>query len=150
MYLDLALFFSLRWVSQFGTADSIFSPQGAPSFPLVLDWMSAIRVAIGEAIKVHPTSGVPTKISADEGAALVTSASVDDSIRTDADEPLLLAGWLKLQDVVEVTPTDTGKVPQVGKLVVLNRQRAVVEVETSEGKCRVHVPRLGFSIAKKK
>lgn len=133
-----------------GTADSIFKPSGDPSFPLTFSWMDQIRVAISEGIKSHPTQGIPAQISDKEAASLIYSVAPIEA-KVDSEEPLLVTGWLKLGDEVEVTPTDNGKVPQKGKLVGLNRQRVVVEVVGEEGKsARVHAPRLGFSVHKVK
>ncbi|ORY57405.1 hypothetical protein BCR35DRAFT_355500 [Leucosporidium creatinivorum] len=150
-YLDISLYHKLNWLSSMGTADSIFKPTTAPSFPLTFSWMDLIRVAISEAIRSHPTQGIPSQISDQEAASLIYSSAPNGSPKVDSEEPLLVAGWLKLGDEVEVTPTDTGKVPQKGKLVGLDRQRVVIEVVGEEGKAaRVHAPRLGFSVQKVK
>lgn len=150
-YLDISIYHKLNWLSNMGTADSIFKPTGEPSFPLTFSWMDQIRVAISEAIKSHPTQGIPTQISDTEAAASLIYSVAPIEAKVDSEEPLLVAGWLKLGDEVEVTPTDTGKVPQKGKLVGLDRQRVVIEVVGEEGKsARVHAPRLGFSVQKVK
>lgn len=66
-------------------------------------------------------------------------------------EPLLVAGWFKLGDIVEVTPDDTGRVPQRGTLVSINSQRIVLRVVGVDGGCVLcHFPRLGFGIGKAK
>lgn len=134
-----------------GTADSIFKPTDEPSFPLTFGWMDQLRVAISDAIKAHPTKGIPTQVTDKEAASLVYSSALAAPPKVDSQEPLLVAGWLKLGDEVEVTPTDNGKIPQKGKLVGLDRQRVVIEVVGEEGKtARVHAPRLGFSVQKVK
>jgi hypothetical protein len=133
-----------------GTADSIFKPTGEASFPLTFAWMDQLRVAISEGIKSHPSQGIPKQISDKEAASLIYSVSPIEA-RVDSAEPLLVAGWLKLGDEVEITPTDVGKVPQKGKLVGLDTQRVVIEVVGEEGKtARVHAPRMGFSVQKVK
>lgn len=71
------------------------------------------------------------------------------STSVDEQEPLLVAGWLKIGDEVEVTPTDTGKVPQRGTLVGLNSERVSLDVQGEQGaKVRVHAPRHGFDVKK--
>lgn len=72
------------------------------------------------------------------------------AVVVDEKEPVLksagLGGSLALGEKVAITPDDTGKVAQQGTLVGINAERVVVEVTTKDGKCRVHAPRLGFSV----
>ena len=112
--------------------------------------MRHLRTVISDAAKLHPTRGKPTIVSVEEANEIVLSSAPNDKlVRTDADEPLLVAKWLKVGDMVQVTPTDNGKVPQKGKLLGLDTQRVVIEVVGREGRpCRVHAPRLGFSVHK--
>lgn len=72
---------------------------------------------------------------------------------SDVKEPLLASngGFFSLGKAVQVTPDDSGRVPQKGKLVALNTERSVLEVANAEGKLvRVHFPRLGFGIGKER
>lgn len=150
-YLDLSLFFQIRWVEGFGTAKSLYSELSS-TFPLVEAWFAALKAAVDEAQQSAPKEAVtPTKISEDEAAKLIHAIATDEQATSvDDKEPLLVASWFKLGDTVEVTPTDTGKVPQQGTLIGLNKEQVVVEVVgKSGGKVRVHAPRLGFSVQKK-
>lgn len=84
-------------------------------------------------------------------AARLIHAAQPISIVSDQQEPLFhstgLGGWLSLGSNVEVTPDDSGRVPQKGQLIALNPERTVIEVTSSQGtKARVHFPRLGFAV----
>ena len=49
--------------------------------------------------------------------------------------------------LVKVAPEDTGRnFPTTGKLIGLNREEVVVEVQGSQGFVKCHFPRLGFII----
>lgn len=137
-------------MTSFGTADSIFKPQADSPFPLTLAWLEHIRSALQQAKESHPQQGKPELISADEAARRVLAARPEpSSTSVDEQEPLLVAGWLKIGDEVEVTPTDTGKVPQRGTLVGLNSERVSLDVQGEQGaKVRVHAPRHGFDVKK--
>lgn len=147
-YLDLSLFFSLNWVSLFPTTP----PTLFDSYPLLKTWLSSIRSAISLAKRSHPSldaSGKPTLLAASDAAALIhRSVPNEVEAKKNDEEPLLVArgGWLEVGGEVEVTPDDTGKVPQRGVLVALNAEQVVLEVRGEGGVCRVHAPRLGFTI----
>lgn len=90
-----------------------------------------------------------TEISGDEAADLIWGASkggAGHGAEADAEEPLLVAGYLKLGQMVKVTPTDTGKVSQEGVLAELNAKQSVLKVETEGGVVFVHAPRLAFEV----
>ena len=91
--------------------------------------------------------------AATPGPAEVTSMlkSTEMTSMTNLTEPLLVAGWFKLGDIVDVTPDDTGRVPQRGSLVSINSQRIVLRVVGESGSSVLcHFPRLGFGIGKAK
>ena len=49
--------------------------------------------------------------------------------------------------LLRVAADDNGKVPQKGRLIALNAEQAVLEVVSAAGKtCRVHAPRMGFTV----
>jgi hypothetical protein len=150
-YLDLSLYFSLAWMQGFGTASSLYTED---QFPLLLNWIAAIRSAIVVAKKTAPNVGVPPKISSSDASRLIHAASPIVA-KSDPKEPLLVSagvgGWLKLGDKVEVAPNDTGMKPaQRGTLVGLDAQRVSIEVKVGGGSCRVHAPRLGFTVGVEK
>lgn len=98
------------------------------------------------------TAPKPVYLDAPAAAARIHAATATDVARYhDAQEPLLkstgLGGWLALNEVVDITPDDTGRIPQRGTLVALGRERAVIDVVSQGGQVRVHFPRLGFVIA---
>ncbi|SCV67284.1 BQ2448_5930 [Microbotryum intermedium] len=150
-YLDISLYFSLNWVSGFGTADSIFKPASgtSPDFPLTFAWMALVKSAVKEA-----TSTAPGKksLSPEEAATSITSSPASMTITVDEKDPLLVAKWFGIGDLVEITPNDVGKVPQKGKLVGLDKVKVSLEVKAKggKGKCTVHAPRLGFDVKKVK
>ncbi|KAL8278052.1 hypothetical protein RQP46_009512 [Phenoliferia psychrophenolica] len=142
-YLDLTLSFTLNWVASFRTAPHLFD-----SFPLVAAWLARLSSAVKAATASHPTKGVPNKMSAEDAAKIVHGSKPDQGeCVADAGEPLLREKWLSLGAMVDVTPDDNGKVPQKGRLVGLNAEQAVLEVVGAGGKtCRVHAPRMGFTV----
>jgi hypothetical protein len=92
-------------------------------------------------------------IPSHEAAQLIHS-SIPIPLVLDPLEPLLVqnGGWLMIDQEVEVTPDDSGRIPQKGILVALNPERSVLQVSNVKGdRVRVHFPRLGFgvSVAKK-
>ncbi|SCZ96410.1 BZ3500_MvSof-1268-A1-R1_Chr8-2g10175 [Microbotryum saponariae] len=170
-YLDISLYFSLNWVSGmscillecwklfgvlnaaritgFGTADSIFKPASgtSPDFPLTFAWMTLIKSAVEDA-----TSTAPGKkhLSPEDAVTSITSSPASKTITVDEWDPLLVAKWFAIGDLVEITPNDVGKVPQKGKLVGLDKVKVSLEVQAEGGKgtCTVHAPRLGFDVKK--
>ncbi|KDE03645.1 hypothetical protein MVLG_05895 [Microbotryum lychnidis-dioicae p1A1 Lamole] len=148
-YLDISLYFSLNWVSGFGTADSIFKPASgtSPDFPLTFAWMTLVKSAVKDA-----TSTAPGKISLnpEDAVTSITSSPASKTITVDERDPLLVAKWFAIGDLVEITPNDVGKVPQKGKLVGLDKVKVSLEVQVEGGKgmCTVHAPRLGFDVKK--
>lgn len=135
----------------FGTAASLFTED---QFLLLLNWFAAIKSAIVVAKTTAPNGGKPPKIPAVDAARLIHSAT-PDQIKVDAKEPMLasagVGGWLSLGDRVEVAPNDTGMKPvQKGTLVGLDAEAISIEVRTAGGSCRVHAPRLGFSVSLEK
>ena len=155
LYLDLTLFFVLNWCASFDTTASIFKTQSSSDdspFRLTLAWLDQVRTALQQAKERHPQKGVPERINADVAARRVLGArSQSQALLLDRQEPLLVAGWFSIGDEVEVTPNDTGRVPQKGKLVAVNAERSVIEVKGDEGRTvRVHAPRIGFDVKRSK
>ncbi len=120
-------------------------------------------------------STLVSPISGEEASKIVLSSShenAEDIVGFEDAEGQRLG--VKVGDTVSVTPTDTGKllvsvcfkptemtdcifsvyekgfVPSVGRLVALNRQEVVLEVDASEnaGTVRLHFPRLEFAVKK--
>ncbi len=147
-YLDLSLFFVLDWVSNFPNAAPVFKPKdGRVQFPAAQAWLDTVRAAVKSEEKA--AEGNVAEISGDEAAGLIWGASkagAGHGVAGDADEPLLVAGQLKLGGKARVTPTDTGKVAQEGVLVELSPTQSVLKVETEGGVVFVHAPRLGFEV----
>ena len=142
--IDLSLFFTLEWVSTFGTADSIFK---STHFPRLSAWLATMRTSVVALNASRPSVLTP---AAAQAQILSTLPSSYVPLALDAEEPLLVAGWVKLGGLVEVTPDDTGRVPQRGTLLALNAAESVLGVQGQGGIVRVHFPRLGFGIAKAK
>ena len=87
-----------------------------------------------------------TYLTADEAAQRIqaapkpTTLSIDPSWAT--------AHKLNLGDAVELTPDDTGRVPQKGVLAGVSLTEFALDVTAPNGKTvRVHAPRLGFSVS---
>ncbi|KAK4705987.1 hypothetical protein P7C70_g219, partial [Phenoliferia sp. Uapishka_3] len=141
-YLDLSLSFPLYWVTSFGTA-----PHLLISFPLISAWLPLLTSHIKTFKNSHPTKGIPQRLSPEDAARIIHATLPDErESKVEEEEPLIREKWLRLGSEVEVTPDDSGKVPQKGTLVALNSEQSVIEVVASGGKCRIHAPRLGFTI----
>lgn len=147
-YLDLSLFFVLNWIAGFPAAASVFPKKGTQPFPRVQEWLGVMRDAVKA--KEQTTQGQATPLSAEEAAKQIRAAFKDGAcgVKADDAEPLLVAKYLALGEQVKVTPTDSGKVAQVGKLVALDAAESVIRVDSEGGSCFVHAPRLGFEVTK--
>lgn len=113
--------------------------------------MKHLASAIAAAKLVAPAGGKPRKISAEDAAKEVWGcAPIESETRVDGAEPMLvqagLKGWLVIGEQVDICPDDNGKVSTRGKLVGLDAQRVTIEVQGEGGNCRVHAPRLGFTV----
>ena len=99
------------------------------------------------------TAPQATILDASEAATIIqsypTPTAHQITAMTNKNEPLL--AWFKIGDIVEVTPDDTGRVPQRGELIGIDSERIVLRVQGENGgNVLCHFPRLGFGIGKVK
>ncbi|PWY99749.1 hypothetical protein BCV70DRAFT_200663 [Testicularia cyperi] len=157
-YLDFALFTPLNWVqTQLKTGDDLLPPVSSKDgdkdwssfrFPKTLTWLAAVRKHIAA------NKAKSTKSSPEDAAKLIVSQSATSSSsvqsKIDPKDPLVKGGWINGQSgqTVAVTPTDTGRVPQVGNLFALDNTSVTIKVKTAlDGKdILATFPRLNFDI----
>lgn len=89
----------------------------------------------------------PQRLDGLDAASTIVSSGHESSdvVGFDVTESSLLR--LKKGSMVKVSPADFGRnYPTIGKLVGLDREEVVLEVQGSQGCVRCHFPRLGFII----
>ncbi|KAJ0160259.1 hypothetical protein CTA2_8270 [Colletotrichum tanaceti] len=116
-------------------------------FPRVFAWIERFQKTVSEAKKAAPK--VET-VSGDEAASLVASSPYNDAGgRVDAEDALVAAEGLKAGDEIILWPADTGASHKdTGKLLSLDGDEVVIEVQGQKGSARVHAPRHGFRLKK--
>ncbi|SNX84321.1 uncharacterized protein MEPE_03030 [Melanopsichium pennsylvanicum] len=158
-YLDFSLFTPLNWVqTQLRTGENLLPTVSAKKptqdwnkypFPKTLTWLAAVR----EYLAQHTVKAV--KLSAENAAEVIHQQSVKSASKVEQEasvskeDPLVKAGWLNGEkgQRVSVTPVDTGRVPQVGKLVGLDKASVTIKVENEVGKVLLATfPRVNFDI----
>lgn len=158
-YLDFSLYTPLNWVqTQLRTGEDLLptvSPK-SPSqdwskfpFPKTLAWLAATR----DYLTQHKRK--PAKLSADDAASVILqqgekrNGEVEGKLKISKDDPLVKAGWVSGEkgQKVSVTPVDTGRVPQVGKIVGLDAASVTIKIEAQQGKDLLATfPRVNFDI----
>ncbi|KAF5331708.1 hypothetical protein D9611_007708 [Ephemerocybe angulata] len=139
---DISVHFILAWAKGFESAKSLWDEK---RFPHVLAWLKRTSTVIAEKKKQQ---GPPPKISGAEAGKIIASSDYESYsvVGFDTEEAQRLR--LQLGDTVRIAPTDTGKNhPTTGKLVALNLEEVVLEIQGKNGVLRCHFPRLGYSIA---
>ncbi|EGG04834.1 uncharacterized protein MELLADRAFT_88550 [Melampsora larici-populina 98AG31] len=135
-YIDVSAFFLLHWLGEVGMKEKIF---GENEFPSVQKWMMRVE-------KYHESqqrSSPCTKITGQRANELIGTPPLQ-SLSSSSDARLFGLGT-----DVAVVPEDSGKIPTYGKLVGIDRQRILLDVQRRDGSgrsCRVCFPRLGFLI----
>lgn len=158
-YLDLSLYTPLNWVqTQLRTGEDLLPTVTAKTleqdwskfpFPKTLTWLASVREYVGKR-KVKPA-----KLQAEQAAEVILQQSaknaqkVESEAKASKDDPLAKAGWISGEkgQKVSVTPVDTGRVPQVGTLVGLDRSSVTIKIEAQGGKTILATfPRVNFDI----
>ncbi|KAK6217498.1 glutathione S-transferase [Colletotrichum tabaci] len=119
----------------------------AEKFPRVFAWIERFQKTISEAKKAAPKVAT---VSGDEAASLVASSPYNEAGgRVDAEDALVAAEGLKAGDEIILWPADTGASHKdTGKLLSLDGDEVVFEVQGHKGSARVHAPRHGFRVEK--
>ena len=120
-----------------------------------MEWFESVKSALNaSAADPSNPAAKPSKITGDEAmqALFSTSSASPSKFTIDPSDPLIQAKWIAGGDVVTVTPTDTGKVPQLGRLAGLTADSVSISIQApnSEKTFVGHFPRLGYSIQRVK
>ncbi|KAL7823207.1 hypothetical protein V8C26DRAFT_385711 [Trichoderma gracile] len=119
----------------------------AEKFPRVYSWIKRFQEAVSSAKK---RAEKPKTLNGEEAARLIEGSSwhEDDEGSVDGHDPVVVAEGLERGGLVTISPTDTGRGHKdVGKLVRLDKDEVVIEVETAKGESvRVHAPRHGYKV----
>lgn len=141
------------WAKGMKTADAVItlpSSKALPHLRPAMQWFEAVKAAIDASRSRNPNQG--QKISADEAAKLIFSSPNSSTPIIDETDPTIQAKWLKKGDLVSITPTDTGRVPQDGILVGLSDTLMTIMIHPKEGgkDLLAHFPKVGYSLKKQK
>ncbi|KAG2013703.1 hypothetical protein CC2G_010583 [Coprinopsis cinerea AmutBmut pab1-1] len=135
---DISIHFVLAWALGFPAAKPL---RQDGRFPLTHKWLSALTAYL----KDHHQK--PTVINGAEAGNLVFSSPHEGYSIVGFDTTEAQRLGVKLNDVVSVTPDDTGRsYPTTGKLVALSTEEVVLEIVAKKGTVRCHFPRLGYVI----
>lgn len=158
-YLDVSLYTPLNWVqTQLRTGEDLLPTVSAKNpnqdwskypFPRTLQWLAAMR----EYLAQHAVK--PIKLAAEQAAEVILKQATEGQQQAERglsigkDDALVKAGWVSGEkgQVVSVTPVDTGRVPQVGQLMGLEKTSVTIKVKNEGGKSLLATfPRLNFDI----
>ncbi|TDZ49544.1 hypothetical protein CTRI78_v008109 [Colletotrichum trifolii] len=116
-------------------------------FPKVFAWIARFQKAVSAAKKAAPK---PQTVSGDEAVEIIVSSPYsEEEGQIDSADALVAAAGLEAGDDVVVWPTDTGASHKdTGKLLSINGDEVVIEVNGDKGPVRVHAPRHGFRVEK--
>ncbi|KAF5387812.1 hypothetical protein D9615_000378 [Tricholomella constricta] len=138
---DISIHFILNWVR----ASRLGRPLvDATNFPKTVKWLAHFSDYLE---RERGGQAAAQQITGEEAAASIMASSFEsyDVVGFNTTEAARLA--LKLNEQVQIAPDDTGrKYLTVGKLVGINMEEVVIEVQGFQGLVRCHFPRLGFTL----
>lgn len=138
---DISVHFVLVWAKSFDGKGSLFDVKRIPN---TLQWINRLNEYLNK-LKVAQTP--PVNLDGLVAAQKIMSSSHESYSVVGFDSIEATRLGLKEGQKVQVTAEDNGRnYHTVGKLVALNREEIVLEVQGSKGLIRCHFPRLGFSI----
>ncbi|KZV98115.1 hypothetical protein EXIGLDRAFT_641688 [Exidia glandulosa HHB12029] len=141
-YADAATHMPLAWMRTFKTMREVFDKN---LFPNVIAWLDRFDALLKEQKKTTKFTNIEASEALQRVGGSKLKLNVDSLIGFDETEAKRLSLTRGMH--VDVTPSDTAKVPTSGKLVGLNRREIVVQVESSKGATlAVHFPRLGYVV----
>ena len=164
-YADLSLYFPLAWsyalhsgpagkgnaFSQEQIIKGLFGD--TKTFPKTLAWFQIFSKHIEAEKKAQGWKHIlgSARISGETAAEAIKKQSTQGAaaaakkMELNPNDPIVQAGWVKqIGQPVTVTPTDTGKIPQIGTLVALAGNRVTIRVEKSG--VLAHFPRLDYVV----
>lgn len=117
---------------------------GRGKFPKVFAWLDRFTEAVKKVATKHDV------IKGAEAAKLILGSEYAETNGVVTSDPVIAAGGFNQGDVVTIWPMDQAPVNKdSGKLVAMDKEEVVIEIEGKEGKkVRVHGPRHGFKIVK--
>ncbi|KAF8076344.1 hypothetical protein FPV67DRAFT_1471382 [Lyophyllum atratum] len=125
------------------------SPMGRPlvstdNFSLTVQWLERVSNYIE---RKRGSQATPQIITGDQAAASILSSTHESYEVVGFDAQAAARLGFKLYDRVQIAPDDTGRnYPTVGKLVGMNREEVVIEVQAPKGLLRCHFPQIGFTV----
>ncbi|TFK75949.1 hypothetical protein BDN72DRAFT_831380 [Pluteus cervinus] len=138
---DISVHFVLAWVMSARGPETLFDPK---QYPKVLQWIDRLSDHVQQQRKLLPA---PAKITGDEAAENILKSSHEDYDVVGFDTTEANRLDIRLGDTVQVAPTDNARdFPVTGKLVALNQEEVVIQVQALSGIVNCHLPRLTFSI----
>jgi len=138
---DISVHFVLAWAKSFDRKGSLFDVKRIPN---TLQWINRVNEFLN---KLRLTQTPPASLDGLIAAQRIVSSNHEfySVVGFDSIEATRLG--LKEGQVIQVTAEDNARnYHTVGKLVALNQEEVVLEVQGSKGLIRCHFPRLGFSI----
>jgi len=153
-YIDVSFFTVVIWAKSLRTADDIPilpSSKAPPPYRRVMEWVEAVDATI-KAEAGNPASKTETLDDGKAAELIFSSAPTSLNVGVDKLNPMVKAGWLAEGDLVSVTPTDTGRIPQYGTLVGLSDDIIALRVQAPSGDKSLvgHFPAIGYSVKKNK
>jgi len=138
---DISVHFVLTWAKSFDRKGSLFDIERIPN---TLQWIDRLSQFLN---KLKVTQTPPVRLDGLVAAQKIVSSSHESYSIVGFDSIEATRLGLKEEQMVQVTAEDNSRnYHTVGKLVALNREEVVLEVQGSKGLIRCHFPRLGFSI----
>ncbi|KAF9462605.1 hypothetical protein BDZ94DRAFT_1260819 [Collybia nuda] len=140
-FADISIHFIFNWLKGFKAARALYD---AAALPHTLKWLDRMSAFINKKRLAQVAS---QKLSGAQAATLIVSSEPESYDVVGFDNAEAERIGLKLGAIAQVFPDDTGRnYPTFGKLVGLNMDEAVFEVQGPQGLLRCHFPRLGFTI----
>ncbi|KAI0082451.1 hypothetical protein K474DRAFT_516878 [Panus rudis PR-1116 ss-1] len=138
---DISAHFVFSWIRYFRVLKDLFVGDTFAKTVAWLDRMSEHLAALQKA-----GAAAFEDVSAEDGATLITGspATSRETVTVDPAQAKLLG--IERGQLVSVLPTDNAKVPTVGKLVALDRERVSIEVKGIAGVAVCHFPRFNFAV----
>ncbi|KAF4620067.1 hypothetical protein D9613_005226 [Agrocybe pediades] len=138
---DISVHFIVAWACTFDREKAAFDPKQSP---LTLQWIDRVSAWIKKQRDAQPAPG---KIDGQAAAEKIVSSAHESYGVVGFDKLEATRLGISLGDNVQVAPEDSGRnYPTTGKLVALNREEIVLEVNGSKGLVRCHFPRLSFFV----
>jgi len=138
---DISVHFVLAWAKSFDKKGSLFDEKRVPN---TLKWINHLNKFLH---KLKVTQALPVTLDGLAAAQKIVSSSHESYSVVGFDFIEATRLDLKKGQMVQVTAEDNScNYHTIGKLVALNREEVVLEVQGSKGLIRCHFPRLGFSI----